>query len=278
METAGKDAARQGRRRIGWARLRGALWLGLLAGTLGGDGGTAGEPEWSIRPQTAATQSPPTPTTEPAADSGQLAVAKLWERFTSHLRRGELAQAYACYSQPSRQRLSFDAFRAQHHPLTSYGQAILQTPLESRFDVRGEKAILTLLPSQQHGHEAMEIRFFMVRESGQWALVHPLRWPLASVEADARKLIRALHARFAAFVADESNRLHRQAFRAAHADLFAAPLYQRLDTAYHIRIVATDAQDWAVQLVPRPERSDLRGFTLDRAGHLQATPAAETAP
>lgn len=207
-----------------------------------------------------------------ADQSAQIGATRIWQRFVKALSAGRMENAYACYTRPSQKLMPFETFCAQHHPLTRYSEIILRAPEQSSLTVMGQKAILRATPGVSRDDASLpEVKFFMVNECGQWRMVSPMRWRLASMEADARLLLGRIHRLALELISSSGHRLNPAAFKKAHPKLFSSQLYKSVSTIYDIQIHVLNKDEWVVVATPKePPEGDtgLRQFSINSAGEL----------
>ncbi|GEM_PF-2892846 len=212
----------------------------------------------------------------PATDRDTREAARaLWTRFTGHLRAGRMREAYACFAPASREVLSFDEFCGQFHPLSAVCEAVLAPAVNTRWRFQGDKAVLWHLaaPAAPDG-PAPEVELPMVREGGSWRLVTLSRWPRASMEADARRLLRAMHGHLAGLAEAAGTPARTQDLARAFPELRDAALFRAVASVYRIEIREA-AEGLEARAVPRDADRGLRGFVLGRDGAVRTVAARD---
>ena len=114
----------------------------------------------------------------------------------------------------------------------------------------------------------------MVREGGSWYLVTLSRWPRASMEADARRLLRAMHMHLAGLAEAAGTPARTQDLERAFPELKDAALFRAVASVYKLEI-REGPEGLEARAVPRDADRGLRGFALSRDGAVQTVEARD---
>ncbi|MHC4873337.1 MAG: hypothetical protein ACYTFY_15950 [Planctomycetota bacterium] len=208
---------------------------------------------------------------EPKAEKKQetLAAAALWDKFSSHLRNGEMQSAYLCFTQRSRALMSFNDFCAQYHPVTAACEAILGNITDTRLNVSDNKAIITFVstPAGDQKNPTI-ISAYMVKEFDLWLLVIESDWAAASAEADGKLLLTEIHKIFSRHHIEKKLKQSANSFHTENKEFISGPLFKNIEQIYYIKIKIIKLNNWKITIVPKDKKSGLKSFSINNNGYI----------